>query len=213
MKKNDSVLHGIQAAISKSTRPIDYYVLCRLQENPGIFAENPQILFVNIKRVLLSDIAATANKGRLDSLKKGMKLPGKPIRPVELVFGAEDTADEGGVNRIHYKTLCRRLSRDAQVGKDQTNMQQDESRTQLRVLGGEQRIDGEAAPKTTVYYAPALTHHQQRRKRKMEVVSYATLTEKVKFTPGKEEFQNLGADIYIQDDKLDGIDYFTGSRR
>ncbi|OMJ28302.1 hypothetical protein AYI69_g2227 [Smittium culicis] len=37
VKKNDSVLHGIQSALAQATRPIDYYVIRRNQEPPVIF--------------------------------------------------------------------------------------------------------------------------------------------------------------------------------
>ncbi|OMJ20345.1 hypothetical protein AYI69_g6250 [Smittium culicis] len=63
--------------------PIDYYVRRRIQENPGISSEDPQIYFANVMWVLMFDISATVTKCRLDNLHKEMDLPGKPVELVE----------------------------------------------------------------------------------------------------------------------------------
>ncbi|OMJ30032.1 hypothetical protein AYI69_g436 [Smittium culicis] len=86
VKKADACLHGIQVALAQATRPIDYYVHRRIQENPQITEDDPHILFANTMRVLLSDIAATVTQGRLDNLHKGMELPGKPTLSLPAVM-------------------------------------------------------------------------------------------------------------------------------
>ncbi|OMJ23234.1 hypothetical protein AYI69_g5058 [Smittium culicis] len=78
VKKADTTLHGIQVALAQATRPIDYYVHRRIQNNPQVNEDDPHILFASTIRVLLSDIASTVTQGRLDNLHKGMELPGKP---------------------------------------------------------------------------------------------------------------------------------------
>ncbi|PVU88097.1 hypothetical protein BB561_006029 [Smittium simulii] len=60
VKKADSTLHEIQVALAQATRPVDYYVYRIIQDNPGITSDDPQFLFADTVRVLLSDIATTA---------------------------------------------------------------------------------------------------------------------------------------------------------
>ncbi|PVU94904.1 hypothetical protein BB561_002188 [Smittium simulii] len=51
-------------SIAQATRPMDYYVHRIIQDNPGITSDDPQFLFADTMRVLLSDIAATVTQGR-----------------------------------------------------------------------------------------------------------------------------------------------------
>ncbi|PWA01876.1 hypothetical protein BB558_001992 [Smittium angustum] len=83
VKKADSILYGIQVALAQATRPIDYYVHRRIQEDPKPTEDDPHIALATTMRILLSDIAATVTQDRLDNLHKGMELPGKPHQLVE----------------------------------------------------------------------------------------------------------------------------------
>ncbi|OMJ13777.1 hypothetical protein AYI69_g8856 [Smittium culicis] len=84
VKKADSVLYGIQLAHAQATRPIDYYVHRCIQVTPGInTAWDPEVTFASTMRALLSVFAATVTQARLDNLKKGLDLPGKPTQLAE----------------------------------------------------------------------------------------------------------------------------------
>ncbi|OMJ28244.1 hypothetical protein AYI69_g2285 [Smittium culicis] len=84
VKKTGSTLYGIQLALAQATRPIDYYIHRRIQENPGMdTAEDTEILLGSTVRALLADIAATVTQARLDNLRKGLDLPGKPTQLIE----------------------------------------------------------------------------------------------------------------------------------
>ncbi|OMJ16698.1 hypothetical protein AYI69_g7733 [Smittium culicis] len=78
VKKADTALYGIQVALVQATRPIDYFIHRRIQENPGLdTSEDPEVMFSSTMRALLSNVAATVAQARLDNLHKGLKLPGK----------------------------------------------------------------------------------------------------------------------------------------
>ncbi|OMJ22773.1 hypothetical protein AYI70_g2658 [Smittium culicis] len=65
-KKTDSTLYGIHLALEQAIRPIEYYVHCRIQENPGMnTAENTEILIASTMRALLADIAAIVTQASL----------------------------------------------------------------------------------------------------------------------------------------------------
>ncbi|OMJ17878.1 hypothetical protein AYI70_g5683, partial [Smittium culicis] len=84
VKKADTALYGIQVALAQATRPIDYFVHRRIQDNPGLdTSEDPEVMFASTMRALLSDVAATVTQARLDNLHKGLELPGKPTQLVE----------------------------------------------------------------------------------------------------------------------------------
>ncbi|PVU96831.1 hypothetical protein BB561_000939 [Smittium simulii] len=79
VKKTDYALYGIQLALAQATRPIDFYVHRRIQDSPTLdTAEDPEKMFASTMRALLSDIAATVTKTRLDNIHREMGLPGKP---------------------------------------------------------------------------------------------------------------------------------------
>ncbi|PVU87853.1 hypothetical protein BB561_006145 [Smittium simulii] len=87
VKKTDSALYGIQLALAQATRPIDFYVHRRIQDNPTLDrADDPEIMFASTMRALLSDVAASVTQLRLDNLHKGMDLPCKPqqLTPSEI---------------------------------------------------------------------------------------------------------------------------------
>ncbi|OMJ24706.1 hypothetical protein AYI70_g1395, partial [Smittium culicis] len=84
VEKTDSILYEIQLALAQATRPIDYYVHRRIQENPGMdTAEDTEIIFACTMRALLAEIAAIVTQARLDNLHKGLDLLGKPTQLVE----------------------------------------------------------------------------------------------------------------------------------
>ncbi|OMJ08288.1 hypothetical protein AYI69_g11127, partial [Smittium culicis] len=84
VKKADTALYGIQVALAQATRPIDYFVHLRIQENPGLdTSEDPEVMFASTMRALLSEMAAKVTQARLDNLHKELKLPGKPTQLVE----------------------------------------------------------------------------------------------------------------------------------
>ncbi|OMJ22283.1 hypothetical protein AYI70_g2970 [Smittium culicis] len=84
VKKADTALYRIQVALDQATRPIDYFVHRRIQDNPGLdTSEDPEVMFARTMRALLSDVAATVTQTRLDNLHKGLELPGKPTQLVE----------------------------------------------------------------------------------------------------------------------------------
>ncbi|OLY83063.1 hypothetical protein AYI68_g2804 [Smittium mucronatum] len=58
------MLHGIQVALAQAIRPVDYYVHLIIWDNPGITADDLRLLFSNMMRVLLSNIAATVTQER-----------------------------------------------------------------------------------------------------------------------------------------------------
>ncbi|OLY83548.1 hypothetical protein AYI68_g2310 [Smittium mucronatum] len=65
-------------SLTAATSPIEYYVHKKIQNNLVIIVtEDPDITFANTKRVLLSDIATSANQNRLSNLPKAMELPGR----------------------------------------------------------------------------------------------------------------------------------------
>ncbi|PVU91005.1 hypothetical protein BB561_004608 [Smittium simulii] len=65
VKKTDSALYGIQLALAQATRPIDFYVYRRIQDNSTLdIADDPEIMFASTMRALLSDIAATVTQTR-----------------------------------------------------------------------------------------------------------------------------------------------------
>ncbi|PVU86851.1 hypothetical protein BB561_006524, partial [Smittium simulii] len=83
VKKTDSALYGIQSLV-QATRPIDYYVHRRIQDNPGLnTTEDSATLFASTMRALLADIAATVTQARIDSLYRGLDLPGKPTELIK----------------------------------------------------------------------------------------------------------------------------------
>ncbi|OLY81377.1 hypothetical protein AYI68_g4516 [Smittium mucronatum] len=85
VNKVDAVLHAIQAALSRATRPIDFYFHRRLQEHPGIMiSDNPDVIFANKIRVLISDIATQITQNRIENLHKGIELPGKVQKIFEI---------------------------------------------------------------------------------------------------------------------------------
>ncbi|OLY82575.1 hypothetical protein AYI68_g3303 [Smittium mucronatum] len=54
------------------------YVYRKIQDNPGVIvADDPDIVFSNTMRVLLSEIATAVTQNILDNLHKGMKFPGR----------------------------------------------------------------------------------------------------------------------------------------
>ncbi|OMJ07777.1 hypothetical protein AYI70_g10859 [Smittium culicis] len=66
MKKTDSAIYGIQLALAQVTRPIDYYVHRRIQDNKVMeTSKDREILFANTMRALLSDICATVTQESL----------------------------------------------------------------------------------------------------------------------------------------------------
>ncbi|PVU89438.1 hypothetical protein BB561_005353 [Smittium simulii] len=85
VKKTDSTLYGIQLALAQATRPIDFYVHRRIQDNPTLdTAEDPETMFASTMRALLLDIAATVTQTRLDNIHREMGLPGKPQQLIPL---------------------------------------------------------------------------------------------------------------------------------
>ncbi|OMJ14369.1 hypothetical protein AYI69_g8627, partial [Smittium culicis] len=84
VKKADTALYEIQVAPAQATRPIEYFVHRRIQENPGLdTSEDPEVMFASTMRALLSDVAATVTQARSDNLHKRLELPGKPTQLVE----------------------------------------------------------------------------------------------------------------------------------
>ncbi|PVU89341.1 hypothetical protein BB561_005414 [Smittium simulii] len=77
--KNSSMNYIPSPLNDSATRPIDFYVHRRIQDNPTLdTAEDPETMFASTMRALLLDIAATVTQTRLDNIHRKMSLPGKP---------------------------------------------------------------------------------------------------------------------------------------
>ncbi|OMJ28642.1 hypothetical protein AYI69_g1886 [Smittium culicis] len=101
VEKTDSTLYGIQLALAQATRPIDYYVHRRIQENPGMdTAEDTEILLGSTMRAHLADIADTVTQARLDNLHKGLDPPPRETNSVDRI-GEQATDGSRGVGRPH----------------------------------------------------------------------------------------------------------------
>ncbi|OMJ10963.1 hypothetical protein AYI70_g9998 [Smittium culicis] len=127
MKKTDSAIYGIQLALAQATRPIDYYVHRRIQENKDmITSEDSEILFASTIRALLSEIASKvtqASSSNQFQTANGSRGVGGPYfkktchetttNPALLQSPAEDPE----------RLPCRGLPRYVQIGMVQDNGQ------------------------------------------------------------------------------------------
>ncbi|OMJ08613.1 hypothetical protein AYI70_g11438 [Smittium culicis] len=84
VKKAETALYGIQAALTQLKIPIDYFFHQRIQYNPGLdTTEDPEVIFASTIGALLSDVAATVTQDWLYKLHNGLRIPVKPIQLVE----------------------------------------------------------------------------------------------------------------------------------
>ncbi|OMJ29671.1 hypothetical protein AYI69_g817 [Smittium culicis] len=151
VKKADACLHGIQIALAQASRPIDYYLHLRIQENLQITENDPHILFENTMRVLLPDISTTVTQGRLDSLHKGMELPGKPVQLVEpekkLLMNQE---------KLEALIFSKKPEKQSQIRKPFRGSQQFGTQNDISSKPGQAQTAGAETPATT-----AKNHSQQ----------------------------------------------------
>ncbi|OMJ13397.1 hypothetical protein AYI70_g8526 [Smittium culicis] len=84
VKKAETALYGIQAALTQLKIPIDYFFHQRIQYNPGLdTTEHPEVIFASTIGALLSDVAATVTQDWFYKLHNELRIPGKPIQLVE----------------------------------------------------------------------------------------------------------------------------------
>ncbi|PVU91781.1 hypothetical protein BB561_004212 [Smittium simulii] len=78
IKKTDNLLYNIQASLANGTRPIDYLIHRRIQENPDVNINKDSLIEgLHMMRLVLADVASTVTQARLKNIHKGLDLPGK----------------------------------------------------------------------------------------------------------------------------------------
>ncbi|PVU86775.1 hypothetical protein BB561_006561 [Smittium simulii] len=76
--KVDTTLYGIQSTLANITRPIDFYIYKKVQNNPEwSHSEDPDITFTLEMRLLLADVASGITQSRRDLVYRTMELPEK----------------------------------------------------------------------------------------------------------------------------------------